>query len=486
VVQSNPSQSGDGIKQNQGANLAQPDAPSGNRFSWTGPEGTATDIYNNANNIVYYYHVSETDPLKPEYVSEETVNPKPNNHPGAYWDPEVSCPPSDNGGGIGDTEGLKDLMATSGEKADSVQNIITILKDGGSTEDMKLEVDLSTPPETYSIYTELMGSSPYISDTVMGAAIEKEDVLPNVMIRDVMVANPHNAKNDELMDKIEERTDPMPDYMKAQIIEGGGLVSLFEDLQSQKSYYKQKRANAFNALVRQYINDTIDPSGSTDSLMSLLQNENSLEAKYRLAFVSGEQGDWGQGQAILDNIPQQFSLTAEEQENHAQVITYSDILANLAQQGKTIMEADSSQIAALFDIEASGAGTAPVYARNVLLAMGEIEYDEPILMPDFTKSSAIGEERAELMKALAEHRYLEVFPNPAGDYLIIGHELELLQENPYAEIRNLKGEKLRHINLSGMQNQETIDIKELKPGVYIVTLFANNKEVESVKFTKVK
>ena len=484
VVKSTPSQSGDGIKHNQGANIAQADGPAGNIFTNLGPDGTATDIYNNASDVVYYFHDYEFENLEPLYYSGETVKPKEVLN--APWIPEVSCPPSDNGGGIGDTDGLKDQLATSGEKADSVQNIITILKDGGSTEDMKLEVDLSTPPETYSIYTELMGSSPYISDTVMGAAIDKEDVLPNVMIRDVMVANPHNAKNDALMDKIEERTDPMPDYMKAQIIEGGGLVSLFEDLQSQRSYYKQKRARAYNALVKQYISDTIDPTGSTDSLRALLQNENSLAAKYRLAFSGFGQGAWGEAQNILNNIPQQFSLTALEQESHSQIISYSDILANLAQQGKTIMEADSSQIAALFDIEASGAGIASVYARNVLLAMGEIEYDEPILMPDFTKSSAISEERAKLMKALEDHRYLEVFPNPAGDYLIIAHELEPLQENPFAEIRNLKGEILKHVDLSGKQNQETIDIKELKPGVYIVTFFANNKEVESVKFTKAK
>jgi len=45
---------------------------------------------------------------------------------------------------------------------------------------------------------------------------------------------------------------------------------------------------------------------------------------------------------------------------------------------------------------------------------------------------------------------------------------------------------LKHVDLSGKQNQETLEIKELKPGVYIVSLFANNKEVESVKFTKAK
>ena len=485
VVESTPSQKGDGIKPNQGADLAQPDGPAGNRFTQIGP--LATDIYNNASDIVYYYHIAPaSEKLKPEYVTEETVEIE--SVFGAQWLPEISCPPSDNGGptSAGDTHGLKSLMASSGNRADSVQNIINVLKDGGSTENMKLEVDLSTPPETYSIYNELLGSSPYISDTVMGAAIEKEDVLPNVMIRDVMIANPHNAKNDELMGKIEERNNPMPDYMKAQIIQGGGLVSLFEDLQSQKSYYEQKRASAFNSLTKHYITDTIDPTGSSDSLMVLLQNENTLAAKYRLAFLSFGQGAWGLGQDILNNIPQQFGLTAEEQGIHSQILAYTDIVADLAQQGKTIMEADSSQIVALFDIETSGAGIAPVYARNALLAMGEIDYDEPILMPDFTKSSAIADNRAELMKALKKHHYIEVFPNPAGDYLIISHELELLQENPYVEIRDLKGEKLRHVNLSGKQNQETIDIKDLKPGVYIVNLFANSKELESVKFTKAK
>jgi len=475
-----------GIAEGQGADIPQPYGPAGNLFSWTGPEGTATDIYNEANNITYYYHIDDDYPLRPKYVSVGKVIPEPNNHPEAYWDPEESCPPSESGGGTGDTEGLKSLVATSAQKADSVQNIITILKDGGSTDNLKTEVALSTPPEAFSIYAELMGSSPYISDTVMAAAIEKEEVIPNVMIRDVMVANPHNAKNNELLEKIDERSNPMPDYMKAQIVQGGGLVSLFEDLQSQKAFYVQQHVLALNALERSYLADTLAPVASIDSLRALLQNENKLAAKQSLVFLDMGRGAWGEVQNTLEAIPQSFNLTEEEEEEHAQLLTFTGIVANLAQEGKGIMEADSAQITALFGIEASRTGIAAVFARNALLALDEISYDEPVLMPDFLKSSTIADEHAKLMKALEEHHYLRVFPNPASDYLVIAHELEALQQSPYAEIYGLKGGKRMHVKLSGLHNQETIDIKGLKPGVYIVSLFADNKELESVKFTKVK
>ena len=264
-----------GIAEGQGTDIALANAPAGNRFSQIGPDGSATDIYNEANTITYYYHVAEPFwHLQPKYFTDETVSIVPVDE--AQWLPDESCPPSDGGGGgIGDTEGMKNTMATSEQKADSIQNIINILKDGGSTGDMKAEVEFSAPPQAYAVYNELMNSSPYISDTVMAAAIEKEDVLPNVMIRDVMVANPHNAKNDALMEKIEGRTNPMPDYMKAQILQGGSLVSLFENLQSNLAFYEQQRKIAFNALVEHYITDTIDPAGSIDSLTVLLQNENS-------------------------------------------------------------------------------------------------------------------------------------------------------------------------------------------------------------------
>lgn len=103
---------------------------------------------------------------------------------------------------------------------------MNLLIDGGDTPQLTNEVDQSTPPETVAVFNELMNNSPYLSDSVVEAAILKEDVLPNSMIRDIMVANAHSAKSDELMNTLDNRWDPMPDYMKGQILQGRSIVSL--------------------------------------------------------------------------------------------------------------------------------------------------------------------------------------------------------------------------------------------------------------------
>jgi len=51
-----------------------------------------------------------------------------------------------------------------------------------------------------------------------------------VMIRDIMVANPQSAKRDSMMQKLDLRVVPMPESMKAEILEGINFTSLREDL----------------------------------------------------------------------------------------------------------------------------------------------------------------------------------------------------------------------------------------------------------------
>jgi hypothetical protein len=105
-----------------------------------------------------------------------------------------------------------------------------------------------------------------------------------------------------------------------------------------------------------------------------------------------------QGTAVLNNIPTQFNLSSAQQTGHQQIAAVYDLLASLAQDGKSILEADSLQIAALLEIESESNGLAGVYARNALLALQAFAYDEPILLPDLMKSRAMAEAYSKLLE----------------------------------------------------------------------------------------
>ncbi len=475
---------GYGIKPTQGSSANEADAPAGNRFTNLGPD--PTDINNDGSLITYWYPVNTSvQHVRPIYVTDLTVTVKENDY--EDWDLVTGCPQSSGGGG-GDGDdgksGLLEAIATSSLKADSVQNILDVLVDGGDTEATELNVETSYPPESYAVYNDLMDKSPYLSGAVVDAAIEKDDALPNVMIRDVMVANPQSAKEDELIDKLDERVDPMPDYMKAQILQGRELVGYMEALQSQKAHFEQKRALAFNGLVKLYLQDsTLQHIALSDSLIALFLEENSLSAQYRLAMLYFDKGSYAAGQNILGDIPNGFELDEAQNTEHGYFTDFYQIIVDAAQNGEGLTEDAIVDLEIIIQAEV---GLASTYSRNLLITANEMEYIEPVILPDFTKSASAEAEYNELMQELEEHHYIKVFPNPAKDYVIVGYELEMAYENAQIMVYDNKGVLQQTLKAENIKDQVVVDTKQLSTGIYIVSLFVNAKEMESIKFTIAK
>jgi hypothetical protein len=475
-----------GIASNQGSSSSSPEDMAGNLFHIDGqtPNGDFDDILNEANHITYYWPINNNNiRVKPvDYTANVTPKEKEVEPPG--WTFENGCPPSEEpGGGGGEIGDTKDKMASAGQKVDSTENVLTLLIDGGNTLATQAEVDNSIPPETMQVYNDLMNKSPYLSDTVVSTAIEKEDVLPGAMIRDIMVANPKAAKSEQLMNKLAERWNPLPEYMKAQILAGRSIVSIREETESRLAVFKLEKMKHFNTLVRYYLTDTVNLSASFDSLAVLLQNENSLNAKYKLAMLKAKQEAWNEGLAVMNNIPVQFELTQTEAEAHSQITSYYTLLSGMAQQGKSVFEADSAQIAILIDMETSQSGKASIYARNILLALDQIEYEEPIILPDLLKSAeAMDEYNKLLSKANDAPGYIKVQPNPAKDYIIVKYELEQ-QANLTVEINDISGILKYSKNTTVKQDQHIVDTRNWNSGIYIVSLKINGKLIETVKFT---
>jgi len=316
---------------------------------------------------------------------------------------------------------------------------------------------------------------------VVETSIEKESVLPNAMVRDVMVANPHSATSDELLEKLDERINLMPNYMKAQVLEARNNVSLKEELESKLAGLKLRQAKAFNGLVRQYLTDTIDPQAGSDSLVVLFQSFDDKNIKYRLAMLHIQRGEYQLGSSILNAIPSGFDLSTKELTEHNNMEDYYNLVKGIKQAGRIELEADEDEVQQFVSIEQTEAGIASVYARNVLLALDEIEYLAPIQLPDLYKSSKEMEEYLELINTEPPTQ-LAVFPNPSKDYVIVEYHLEI-EKDGIIEVKDVNGIVVKQVKIERLQDQVTVSTQNWKPGLYIITLKIGGKSIESCKFT---
>jgi len=475
ILVPNPEENrGLGIAHHQGADSQSPQHMAGNLFHHHSAVDF-NDINNEGDDIIYYAPLypepGDNERAIPEEYTENTVTVIRKDI--VSWTYEDGCPCRLETGGGGHEEEMKQQMAESGQLADAMQESLNMLIDAGDTENLHWDVYMSTPPEAMQVYQELMTVSPYLSDTVVSAAIVKEDVLIDAMLRDIMVANPHTAKSGKLMEELEQRWTPLPEYMKSQIMQGKSLVSVKESMESTLARHQLDKARAVNALARNW-------HDHADSLVWLWSADNNLASKYKLAFLYLELDQAALGTAVLNNIPTQFDMSAAQQAGHLKIAAIYDLISALAQEGKSILEADSLQIATLLEIEAGSTGLAGVYARNALLALQSLAYDEPILLPDLMKSRAMAEAYSKLLETRPP-KNLGIFPIPARDFLVVEYVLEA-ESIGVIEFTDASGRLLHTLTVSGPVNRKIVDTRQWKPGWYIATLKTLTKTLESVKF----
>ena len=470
-----------GIAYHQGALSTDPTQMAGNLFYYNTSSIDFDDL-NNGLNYFNYYYPSNVKPgfgnVNPQDITFNTVT-KQGTTVNEDWYFNLGCP--SHTGGIGT---LRSQMATAGQQADSTASVLALLVDGGDTPLLTNEVQQSTPPQTVTMYNELMATSPYLSDSVVESAIVKEDVLPNALLRDIMVANAHSSKSEVLMTTLDSRANPMPDYMKAQILQGRSLVSLKEETEARLGAYRLNEARALYGLSRHFMTDTLNPLVSTDSLIGLLAGAYTLNAKYQLALLYLNQGDYSLGSNVLNNVPALFPLSADELIAHQNMLDYYDWLVAVKQGNGNILNPDSTQQQQLWDIAQADSSGAGVYARNLLVTLDETTYNEPIVLPDIYKSTRAMEDYDKLLHMDAPN-FLKVFPNPAKDYIILEYKLET-DVFSNISIHDIKGTTIKSIETKGQVDQITLITSDWKPGIYIANLKINGKTLDSIKFTIVE
>ena len=455
--------------------------PAGNTFSSLG-QSHAFDIHNElGGGINYYFHEFYAPELRIEPTENEGDVETDKNDLTQYTK-EGACPSKLGGGGSPETP--KSAMALNEQKADSTQTELYALIDGGDTDELNTDVVMSFPDEALEVRQQLLDESPYLSDSVMKSAIYKEDVLPNAMIRDVLVANPQSAKSDEVLGALDYRWDPMPDYMLDEVMAGEDSIGNKEIMEGQIRGYRHLRELAFNELVGIYLKDTIN-SWAVDSLIVLLQNETSLRSKYMLVLYCLEKEDTAQMNSVLNTIPTTFILSPSQQQTYQNYLTYSSILMALQHDSVNNHYPDSTQLAGLYSIADTCNNLPSVYARNLLIHLGLISYNEPVYFP-MALNSSIAEIAPFKDINFPKQSSISLFPNPAGNYFIIEYRIEKAYEKAIVSIHDINGKLVNMISLKGKMNQTIIPTGEMNNSIYIVSLHVDNELEDSSKLTLLK
>ena len=462
---------GYGIGYYQGTNTTI-SSPAGNLFGHAF-QGTTSDYHNELQNIIYVHHSPSQDypELIPWYYTSSTITLLDSQQ--TYW-PGLSCTfvvPVEK-------EELKSFVEEKEGSINALKANLSELIDQGSTVTLENTVILSTPEESYEVYQDLMQTGSYVSNAVLSAAVEKEDVLNDAMIRDVLVANPHAAKDPNVMNLVENRVTPLPNYMLDQVENGLNILSAKEQMELQISILGLESKIAERELIYQYKNDTINPIVSHDSLFTFLGNRNRFDANIDLAYEYLQKNEISTALNVVNSI-NATDLGPEELNLRNKMIEYLQFHNSLNLGERTIWDLNQNDISKL-EILSIGDDLVANCARSILVSNAQMQYTEPILLPDDSYKSS----RIERRKELILDRYLKLYPNPATKWVTIEFSIiKTTSERTILEISDMTGRTIRTIELQDKTNKVVVDLRNLHSGVYLCTLKSGNSIFASQKLT---
>lgn len=384
--------------------------------------------------------------------------------------------PSNYGGGPGrqtDGKGLTDEEKQYFEQAfydnlttySNVEALYGSLKDGGNTEAMQTDIEMSWPQDMWELRTELLGKSPHLSKEVLITASDKTDVLPDAVIFEILSANPDELKDEELLKYLEDKENPLPQYMVDILRALAGNTTYKTILQSQMAYYNGRKTEAVYTLLRNMLNDSIT---NMDEVRNWLDNLQSLAMDYQIVDSYLQEGNTTSALALIDMMPQLYNITGEDMDEYNRYKSLKQLQAQLKDEDRNMFLLTANEKSLLEDMVTSSKGRAGMQARNILeFVYGNDYCDCPSPLEEALKSSSIS--TMEVVNKAYEP-IIEASPNPAKNWTTFTYKLPETTDDALLQVTDAKGHLVHSVQLTGVQGQTIWDTRKVDPGVYFYTL----------------
>ncbi len=394
----------------------------------------------------------------------------------------ISCPSSFTGGG--GIEELKSSISYEELLIGQLQTDLSANVDGGNTNELLDDIETSNPSQSNALRQQLMDNSPYLTDTVISLSIEKETVLPNPFLRDIISANPHAARKERHMEQIDERNVNMPEYMKEQIRESKYNLDILDLLKSEKQLRENKKDKYLNSMIRKYLSDT-SIENPHDSIIMQIQDEAVLIRKIQKSYAYLAKDDTVSARSSLASISSELDLDVTEDSIVSGFSKLMDILIAQKAKGVSNLLLDSNTTVELNGLRNTKLPLISVYAENLLAANNKLRKKEKYFFPgsaNLKSRKIVFPENEDNI----QNEYLKLIPNPTNANVLLDYEVELqVGYDLVLKVFNVTGVEIYSNKLNYRKGQYLLNTDTWYPGIYFIVLKTDSKnQIEKLILTK--
>jgi hypothetical protein len=438
-------------------------------------------IYNHGAPLIYFHPDTSSTQLlvKPGKITPDSVFLFSVNQ--AYNEPD--CCPSDSVSWQEDGyEKLKNSYEGMAKCLRIKEEEYFELVDGGDTGWLLGEINFAQASDALRLHKQLMKLSPWLSDSVLIAAIKAENILPKILTLDILKANPQLVRSTKVLDAVFSRFGRLSEITLKVIAGNAQSLSAKEVLEAEILTHQQEKQKALIRLAIFLMNDTSDLN-SREKLLNLMIEQHIPEFWYMAAIMLIEQGNIFDAAGIINTMPEKFGTQQSGEASSENVMAFITKMYALGLTGKSLFVPDSTTIQWLIEAKNDWHQPVATYARNILIANNVIEY-KPIFLyplqvgplPDKPPVDSEVPPRLSVMK---------VFPNPAMNYVIVDYDVchlpESQNESSSITFSSMDGKRVSTIALDKNKNQVLIPLGGYPAGVYMLGFHFAGRQIEVVK-----
>lgn len=341
--------------------------------------------------------------------------------------------------------------------------------DGGSTATQLADINAATPADMWQLRARLLGLSPYVSADVLTAASDRSDVFSDPVLFEILAANPDELKKDSLIDYLEHKDNPLPNYMIDMLRQVAAGATARTALESQMNQLQHDYCLAAGDIVRSNLNDSV---ANPEELRTWLGNMNDIAAD-RMAISSYlQEGDSTSAFTLANMLPELYGLEGERLADHSGYMQLIQLYQSLNSSGRTVYEMTETETAMVDSIAENGIGVSRGLAKNlrgqVLDTIMETCLDPgiPDLLEGGRESSIIDASTVNQAMGFT----VSIGPNPATTWTVVDYALPAKMTKGSLVLTNALGVVMVAAELEGSQGQKVLDLRGLANGVYLYTV----------------